>query len=662
LAQATLKKLNLFCRKINKIIVCVFVNQRAFVVKIKPPKHVEVKQEELEAILLAVKQHLSSSQYKILESAIKMLTWLQFKIKEKSISIARLTSMFFGKKTQSLKNLKKGQQSNSAKKQQGKSAKDSPDSQAAGQAAPSDDGQKNEPENSSQNSSEPTAKQKGHGRHSLDSFDLSKITHIPHECLKEGQRCPACSKGILYYIDPEVILVISGQPPLKGEAYSAQGLRCNLCQQIFRAKFPKEVQTQPKAHMSARAVVCLAKYQLGTPLYRLETWLKIARLPISDSEMWEWTESVALILQPIHQALFQIAAKGKVIHNDDTTAKILDLMAENELKEKKQAENTSKKAEKLRKGIFTTALLSKDDEHQIALYITGRKNSGENLDDLLDQRPKDLPRPIQSCDASTQNRAERHKTDVAKCINHARNNFCELVEVWPNETLAIIEMLNVAFLNDRATKDMDKEERLKHHQKHSAPAMNKLKDYCNNLLKEKVVEPNSSFGKAINYLNNHWEGLTLFLRNGEAPLSNNACERIIKSEVLIRKNSYFYKSVWGAMVGDILLSTIKTCSLNQVNPYDYMMAIQANAEEARKNPNEWLPWNYTQNAQCLNTQLPSEEIYQRTSTGPPIITPVAPQPDFEGDKKTLREKAREFFRQKYPEMLKPCKLSVNGCY
>lgn len=621
--------------------------------KPEPPKHVEVQQEELEAILIAVKQHLSSSQYKILESAIKMLIWLQFTIKEKSISITRLTRMFFGKKTQSLKNLKKEQQADLAKVP-------SDSQQTSGQTVPFDDGQKNDPESSSHDSSEQATKKKGHGRHSLDSYGVSKIIHIPHESLKEGQQCPACSKGTLYYIDPEVILVISGQPPLKGETYSAQGLRCNLCQRVFRATFPKEVITQPKANMSARAAVCLAKYQLGTPLYRLETWLKIARLPISDSEMWEWTESVALILYPVHQALFQIAAKGKIIHNDDTTAKILDLMAENNLLEKK-AENISK-VKKLRKGIFTTALLSKDDEHQIALYITGRKNSGENLDELLDQRPKDLPRPIQSCDASSQNMAERHETDVAKCLNHARHNFCELVEVWPNETLAIVEMFNVAFLNDRATKNMDKEARLKYHQKHSAPAMNKLKDYCNNLLKEKAVEPNSSFGKAINYLNNHWEGLTLFLRHGEAPLSNNACEKAIKSKVLIRKNSYFYKSVWGAMVGDILLSTIKTCNLNQINPYDYLMAIQANAQEARNNPNEWLPWNYTQNAQCLNTQsLPAEEIYQWNPTGPPIITPVALQPNFEDNKKTLRERAREFFRRMYPEMLKPCKSFLNGC-
>ena len=60
------------------------------------------------------------------------------------------------------------------------------------------------------------------------------------------------------------------------------------------------------------------------------------RLPISDAEMWKWTESVALILFPVHQSLLNIAAKGNVIHNDDTKAKILDLMKANDLAQKEQ--------------------------------------------------------------------------------------------------------------------------------------------------------------------------------------------------------------------------------------------------------------------------------------------------------------------------------------
>lgn len=496
------------------------------------PKCLEVDQEELEAILVAVKPYLTSSRYKILESAIKMLIWLQVVVKEKSISITRLARMFFGKSTESLKNLKNRAETKPTSDD--KASDDGSDENPLCESEPAfdkqaDADQKNEPASSSNKDSskdEPQNREKkeNHGRHPLNNYNVSKIIYIPHDCLNAGQKCPLCFKGTLYDIDPQTLLLIRGQPPLKGEAYSAQGLRCNLCQQIFRANFPTKVATQPKGDMSARAIVCLAKYQLGTPLYRLETWQKIMKLPVSDSELWEWTESVALVLNPVHQALLNIAAKGDVIHNDDTTGKILELMEENrqvELAKNSPNETKRKTANKHRKGIFTTALLSKIEGHQIAIYITGRKNSGENMDELLDLRPEELKRPVQACDGSSQNNAERHETDVAKCFNHARHNFCELVEVWPKEALTIVEMCNAVFMNDRKTKQMGPDERLKFHQEHSTPIMDKLKSYATSLIDKKKVESNSSFGKAINYLNNHWEGLTLILRDGKAPLSNN---------------------------------------------------------------------------------------------------------------------------------------------
>ena len=92
------------------------------------------------------------------------------------------------------------------------------------------------------------------------------------------------------------------------------------------------------------------------------------------------------------------------------------------------ADSVNKPSKKVRKEISTTALLSKIENHQIAIYLTGLNNAGENLDELLDRRPKDMKRPVQSCDASSKNMPQRHKTDVAKCFNHARHNFCELVE------------------------------------------------------------------------------------------------------------------------------------------------------------------------------------------------------------------------------------------
>ena len=55
------------------------------------------------------------------------------------------------------------------------------------------------------------------------------------------------------------------------------------------------------------------------------------------------------------------------------------------------------------------------------------------------------------------------------------------------------------------------EERLRFHQEHSGPLMDKLHDWLEAQFAERKTEPNSGLGKAITYLLRHWKGLTLFL-------------------------------------------------------------------------------------------------------------------------------------------------------
>ena len=124
--------------------------------------------------------------------------------------------------------------------------------------------------------------------------------------------------------------------------------------------------------------------------------------------------------------------------------------------------------------------------------------------------------------------------------------------------------------------------------------MAKLKDWMQQQLDDHLVEPNSSLGEAILYMQKHWEPLTLFLRQGGAPLDNNLCERALKKAILHRKNAYYYKTANGARVGDMFMSLIHTCELNAINPFDYLTQLQEHATAVAQCPDNWLPWNYQQ--------------------------------------------------------------------
>jgi len=110
-----------------------------------------------------------------------------------------------------------------------------------------------------------------------------------------------------------------------------------------------------------------------------------------------------------------------------------------------------------------------------------------------------------------------------------------------------------------ALRALPNQQRLLHHQTHSQPVTDHLHQWMNQQLEQKKVEPNSGLGQAIGYALRHWEPLTLFLRQGGAPLDNNICERALQMAILHRKNSLSYKTPQSARTGDLFMSLIHTC-------------------------------------------------------------------------------------------------------
>ena len=190
-----------------------------------------------------------------------------------------------------------------------------------------------------------------------------------------------------------------------------------------------------------------------------------------------------------------------------------------------------------RKGVFTTGIVSHFEGHRFALFMTGHRHAGENLTELLKRRVTGLAPPIQMCDALSRNASKEFKTILANCLAHARRQFVEIVDRFPDDCAHVIEELGTVYHQDEITKQqgMSPEERLRYHQEHSKPVMDGLKTYCEKQIEEKTAEPNSGLGKAINYMLRHWEKLTRFLTVPCAPLDNNICERILKFAICHRK-------------------------------------------------------------------------------------------------------------------------------
>jgi transposase len=524
---------------------------------------------EIEHLIEQVQQtNLDPSAKEKIERLLRTVIFLINLLQRKNLSIRKLREMVFGPRTEK----RKGQGADSGEKLEAKQ-EDVPD------AAQSDDPKAIE-RDSSQSAGQ--APKQGHGRRAAAAYPGARRVKCRSAQYRAGDRCPdRLCQGRLYDLEePKVLHQFTGQPLIAATQFEREVLRCWSCQERYTAPLPEGVKEE-RYDATADATIALMKYGAGLPFYRQSGVQAMCGVPLGEATMWERCESVADAGLGVFLLLRRMAAGGEVIHTDDTRVRILSCLKEDEGKKKEE-----------RRATNTSGMVVKVGDRKIALYVSGRRHAGENLDELLKQRRAGVPKPIQMSDALAANWSGKEEVIAAKCLAHARRKVFELAELYPSECEVVLEAVGQVYKFEAQTAGMSAMDRLAYHQQHSGPVMAELKEWIERQFCERQVEPNSSLGKALQYWRNHWPELTTFLREVGAPLDNNPAEQALKRVVLSRKNSLFYKTEHGASVGDILQSLIESCRLNGINAWDYLVTVVRNKAAARRNPQMYLPWTY----------------------------------------------------------------------
>jgi transposase len=548
------------------------------------PEIIEVNNSEVEKVLRRVEQALDKKDATLIRRVFESYAYVSDLVEDKNTSIRRLRQLFFGKRTEKTKAVV-GRNTETSETTIAHEAAACPvvgvtDTAACVTASP----KAAEPDRGSACP--------GHGRNGADKYAGAERIDVPHPSLKAGDPCPGCEKGTVYAKDPGVLVRITGQAPLSATIYHLQKLRCHLCGQVFTAPAPQEA-AERKYDATAASMIALLKYGSGLPFNRLEGLQGHLEIPLPASTQWDIVHVLAANLTPVFEELIRQAAQGDVLHNDDTTVKILELMGRSRQQGLARAAAEGNDSDE-RTGLFTSGVVALRGGRRVALFFSGRRHAGENLAQVLKLRARELPPPIQMCDALSRNLPGELQTMLANCLAHARRQFVDVYDRFPDQCRYLLEALAMVYRNDAVARErqLSAEARLQFHQQESRPTMQQLHDWLKRQFEEKLTEPNSALGSAIGYMLRHWDKLTLFLRQAGAPLDNNVCERALKKVILHRKNALFYKTQNGARVGDLFMSLIYTCQLNQVNPFNYLTELQRHIAQVTASPQLWMPWNY----------------------------------------------------------------------
>ena len=280
----------------------------------------------------------------------------------------------------------------------------------------------------------------GHGRHSAAAFTGANRVSVGHATLHAGDRCPECREGKVYrQKEPATLIRFVGHAPLEATVFEMERLRCNACGEVFTADEPVAAGPE-KYDETAVAMIALLKYGTGVPFQRLERLQEHLGMPLPATTQWDLMAAAAKPIRPALGELIRQAAQGSVMHNDDTGMRILRLAREPGDK---------------RTGTFTSGIVSLVGAWTVALFFTGWKHAGENLAEVLKQRARELPAPIQMSDALSRNSPKVAGVEPlqANCLAHGRRQVVEVADNFPEECRYVLETLRDVYHHDALARE-----------------------------------------------------------------------------------------------------------------------------------------------------------------------------------------------------------------
>jgi len=131
-------------------------------------------------------------------------------------------------------------------------------------------------------------------------------------------------------------------------------------------------------------------------------------------------------------------------------------------------------------------------------------------------------------------------------------------------------------------------------QQQTRPILEDFKRWIELALVEQAGLPKSPLMEAVGYANNQWTTLTRFIADGHIrDITNNGCERALRSVVIGRRNWLWFGNEDGARRSAVLMSLVQSCKELGISPLLYLrgvlraVAITPAREVNRLTPRGW---------------------------------------------------------------------------
>ena len=330
------------------------------------------------------------------------------------------------------------------------------------------------------------------------------------------------------------------------------------------------------------AQVAVAKFSEHMPLYRQSQVFARHGILLDRAILADWMGTVAFHLAPLVERMSALMKLSGRLFMDETRAPVLD-----------PGRGRTKTG-------YLWAVLRDDRGHggadpPIVVYHYAPGRGGDHAERILEG----FDGVLQVDGYAGYHRLARPERKggaplrLAWCWSHGRR---EIIAATPKAGSPVAEavLARIAALYAIEAEIRGKEASIRQSARaeRSRPLVVELEDFLR--AQAARLSGRSEMGKAVAYLLNHWDGLTLFLQDGRVEMDTNLVENQIRPLTLTRKNSLFAGHDEGGRSWSRLASLIATCKLNRVEPYAWMKAtLEAIANgHPQSRIDELMPWAF----------------------------------------------------------------------
>jgi transposase len=426
----------------------------------------------------------------------------------------------------------------------------------------------------------------GHGRRHHDNL---KIVEEIHDLAEDEKYCHRCNKPYDPFPGTEdselvEVNVKAHIRRVKRKQYK-RTCSCTDSPVIITANGPDKLIPKGAYGNSLWIQVLLDKFLSYRPTCRFLESLKLIGLNISQGTITGGLKRLLPLFQPIYQQIITKNQTENHWHADETRWMVF-------------TQTEGKIGYRWYLWVFKSA--------SAVVYILDKSRSSKVPKNHLKYEHK----AILSVDRYSAYKAMAKDKDgyirLAFCWAHMRRDFLNLANDWPK-------------LQDWAMAWVDQISTLFHLNKCRIETENhSLQLAADNALRKTVVQLAEKFKQQLNNkklhpacqkvlksLQNHWQGLTIFVDHPQIPMDNNAAERVLRGPVVGRKNFYGSGSLWSGTLAAIMFTIFQTLTIWNINPKTWLEAYLQACAQKRGHPPEdifpFLPWNIAEDQNFKRT-------------------------------------------------------------